>query len=225
MSDLQTAPSLAAPARTPHLELLGWRRAVTALYAEVRAQVDGEAAWRHWRARRDVLFGEHPQSPLAGQPGFAGLPLFPYDPALRFQVALDPPAERAGFDVPAGADGSVTLLPAARTRGLAAALGGELTLYWIGGYGGGLFLPFGDATNGAADGRGSFGGGRYLLDTIKGADLGEAVDGRALLDFNFAYNPSCAYSTRWVCPLAPAENRLPGAVAAGEKAPPGATRG
>ena len=59
------------------------------------------------------------------------------------------------------------------------------------------------------NGRESFAGGRYLLDTIKSADLGAAPDGRLILDFNFAYYPSCAYSEAWVCPLSPIENRLP----------------
>jgi hypothetical protein len=111
-----------------------------------------------------------------------------------------------------GDDGEVRLSPVARTCGLASRLGNELTLYWIDGYGGGLFLPFRDATSGHA----TFGGGRYLLDTIKGADLGQAPDGRVILDFNFAYNPSCAYADRWICPLAPAENRLSHPIRAGE---------
>jgi uncharacterized protein (DUF1684 family) len=51
---------------------------------------------------------------------------------------------------------------------------------------------------------------------VKGADLGEQ-DGRLVLDFNFAYNPSCSYDPGWVCPLAPPANRLPVAVEAGER--------
>jgi uncharacterized protein (DUF1684 family) len=51
---------------------------------------------------------------------------------------------------------------------------------------------------------------------VKGADLGEQ-DGRLVLDFNFAYNPSCAYDQRWACPLTPPENRLPVPVRAGER--------
>ena len=89
----------------------------------------------------------------------------------------------------------------------------ELAVYWLEGYGGGLWLPFADATNGAA----TYGGGRYLYDTIKGADLGVA-DHDIVLDFNYAYNPSCAYDERWSCPLSPPENRLPFAVSAGERA-------
>ncbi len=51
---------------------------------------------------------------------------------------------------------------------------------------------------------------------MKGSDLGE-VDGRLVLDFNFAYNPSCAYDPRWACPLTPPANRLEIAVRAGER--------
>jgi hypothetical protein len=88
----------------------------------------------------------------------------------------------------------------------------SLEVSWLAAYGGGAFLSFRDATSG----RDSYGGGRYLLDTVKGADLGED-DGRLVLDFNFAYNPSCSYDPSWVCPLAPPANRLSVAVAAGEQ--------
>jgi uncharacterized protein (DUF1684 family) len=90
----------------------------------------------------------------------------------------------------------------------------ELAVYWLEGYGGGLWLPFADATSGEI----TYGGGRYLYDTIKGADLGATASG-FVLDFNFAYNPSCAYDERWSCPLSPPENRLPFAVNAGERLP------
>ena len=83
-------------------------------------------------------------------------------------------------------------------------------MYWLEGYGGGLWLPFSDASSGTE----TYGGGRYLYDTIKGADLG--ISGADIvLDFNFAYNPSCAYDERWSCPLSPPENRLPFAISGG----------
>ena len=190
-----------------------WRRLVSELYAEARGEADGHAAWRRWRTRRDALFREHAQTPLENPGGFAGVSFFPYAPALRFVVPLEP-AAGPELLLPAGDDGDVRAQPFARTAGLAQALGGELTLYWLLGYGGGVFLPFADSTSGHE----TYGGGRYLLDTIKGADLGGEA-GRAVLDFNFAYNPSCAYSARYVCPLSPAVNRLPGAVRAGELVP------
>jgi uncharacterized protein (DUF1684 family) len=64
-----------------------------------------------------------------------------------------------------------------------------------------------------------YGGGRYLLDTVKGADLGVTGTGELVLDFNYAYNPSCAHDARWSCPLAPPENVVPVAIRAGERAP------
>lgn len=85
------------------------------------------------------------------------------------------------------------------------------------GYGGGLFLPFRDGTAGDE----TYGAGRYLTDTAKGTfGRGLEVDrerGEVLLDFNYAYNPSCAYDPRWACPLAPPENRLEPAIRAGER--------
>jgi uncharacterized protein (DUF1684 family) len=51
---------------------------------------------------------------------------------------------------------------------------------------------------------------------VKGADLG-TEGGRLVLDFNFAYQPSCSYDPMWVCPLAPPENRLAVEVRAGER--------
>ena len=192
-------------------------------YTAVRAAGQPEAAWRQWRARRDDLFRNHAQSPLEDpeRDDFAGLPFFPYNPAARRlvqTVAID----GESIALALGEDGTAWLQPFARTVGLAAPFGGELTLFWLGGYGGGVFLPFTDATSG----RESFGGGRYLLDTIKGADLGSDAEHRVMLDFNFAYNPSCSYSHRYICPLAPPGNRLPGAVRAGEQvmAPPTARR-
>ena len=193
-------------------DLWDWRRQIADLYGAVRG-LPPEAGWRLWRDTRNRLFAHHSQTSLepAALASFTGIPLYPYDPALRFLVGL---ADISGpaliLDV--GHDGEVRAMPFARTDGLAA-LGGELTLYWIGGYGGGVFLPFTDATSG----RETFGGGRYLLDTIKGADLGQAADGRVILDFNFAFAPSCAHSGRFVCPLAPLENRLPMAVRGGER--------
>jgi uncharacterized protein (DUF1684 family) len=195
--------------------LWDWRRRVAALYGAVRAQADPTAAWRLWRETRDRLFADHKQTPLdlPRRALFSGIPYFPYDARFRFAVALEPLV--AGVPEPeqaqAGKDGLLELVPFATTRGLAAPLGRELTLYWIAGYGGGVFLPFRDETSGTE----TFAGGRYLIDSVKGADLGER-DGRLILDFNFAYNPSCSYSERWVCPLAPPANRLPAAITAGE---------
>lgn len=198
-----------------HLELWDWRRRVANLYASVRELEHPRLAWQLWRETRDVLFREHCQSPLepAARASFKQVPLFEYVPACRFTVDLAPTTDGEPVTMAGGGDGAIRMMPFARTAGLAHALGAELTLYWIGGYGGGVFLPFKDATSG----RETYGGGRYLVDTIKSADLGVTAEGRVILDFNFAYNPSCAYSDRWTCPLAPPENTLPVAVRAGER--------
>ena len=99
---------------------------------------------------------------------------------------------------------------------------GTLDVWWLGSYGGGLFVPLKDATAGWT----TYGGGRYLLDTVKGADHGGDVDpatgrGTLVVDLNLAYHPSCAYDPAWACPLAPPGNVLAAEVAAGEQLPPG----
>ncbi|MBV8080035.1 MAG: DUF1684 domain-containing protein [Actinobacteria bacterium] len=189
------------------IDLLDWKRKVFALYAEVRA-AEPERGWEHWRDVRGTLFREHPQSP---RPGFEDLRYFPYDPSLRVLAEVVPaPHEQRQI-------GSSGETPVTFTRFASARFdGGELELYWLDAYGGGLFLPFRDATAGTE----TYGAGRYLLDTVKGADLG-TVDGRLVLDFNFAYNPSCAYDPKWACPLAPPPNRLTAPIRAGELGPRG----
>jgi uncharacterized protein (DUF1684 family) len=159
------------------LELLDWRRQVAELYAAVRAEADPSHGHQLWRVGRDRLFRSHPQSPLPAQDRLrhTGLPYWPYDPALRFELALRP-APGAG-------------------RRLA----------------GGIFLPLRDGSAGTE----SYGGGRYALDTSKGADLGGDPD-HLVVDLNFLYHPSCRYDDRWLCPLAPAGNTITTFVAAGE---------
>ena len=194
-----------------YLTLLDWRRKVADLYSEVRALLpkDAPAAQARWRERRDELFREHPQSPVppAERAGFRGLPYYRYDPRFVFAAAVRPlPEERYDVDTSTGG-----VIPFVRFGAVDLPVG-TLNVLWLDAYSGGVFLPFRDATAG----RTTYGGGRYLLDTAKGADLG-SENGRLVLDFNFAYNPSCAYDPYWVCPLAPAANRLRVAVEAGER--------
>jgi len=195
------------------LELLDWKRRVFALYAGVRAVRDPEAAWHEWRDGRDTLFRGHPQSPLSpvGREGFGGLRYFEYTPAFRVLGGLERGDDELR-DVTASGGETVRFRRFGVVCFELAREPQELSLYWLEGYGGGVFLPFADATRGSE----TYGGGRYLLDTVKGADLGEA-DGQLVLDFNFAYNPSCAYDPGWVCPLAPPANRLAVEVRAGER--------
>jgi uncharacterized protein len=195
------------------LELLDWKRRIFELYAEVR-RLEPAAGWRLWRDTRDVLYRSHPQTPLPpeARATFSGLPCFDYDPALRVLAEVKPATHERREIATSGEK------PYAFTRFARALfeLDGDqsLDLYWLEGYGGGVFLSFADATSGNE----TYGACRYLLDTVKGSDLGSDGD-RLVLDFNFAYNPSCAYDPRWVCPLAPPGNRLPGAVRGGEQYP------
>jgi uncharacterized protein (DUF1684 family) len=191
------------------LTLLDWRRQVAALYAAVRAVGSAESGWQLWTSGRARLFRNHPDSPLAQH---AAVPVYhPYDPLMRFEVpvlAADP--ER--IELATGTDGMVPLERIGRVdlSGL-----GSLDVWWLASYGGGLFLPMRDRTCG----RESYGGGRYVLDTVKGADLGGSAD-RLVVDLNFAYSPSCAYDPSWACPLPQAgNNRLDVPVYAGELAP------
>lgn len=200
------------------LELLDWKRRVFELYGEIRAEADAIRAWRRWCDVRDELFAGHPQSPLSEQDceSFRGLHYFDYDPAARI-VATVGDTDPTAYDIGTSGGGSYRFTRWARAELELYGQALSLELYWLEGYGGGVFLPFADTTSGTT----TYGAGRYLLDTAKGADLGMSGD-RLVLDFNFAYNPSCAYDPRWVCPLAPPQNRLPISVHAGERidAPP-----
>ncbi|MFA9432795.1 DUF1684 domain-containing protein [Egicoccus sp. AB-alg2] len=202
------------PAPLDDLVLLDYRRRVAGLYAGLRARGIDEDGWRWWRAQRDELFASHPASPVPAdrRAGFDGLAYHPYDPRLHLgEIALEP-AEPAVLEV---AHSAVGTTPARRFAVLPLHLDGHVhrvSVYWLDVYGGGVFVPLRDATNGTT----SYGGGRYLLDTVKSADLGGDVD-RLVVDLNFLYHPSCVHDPRWSCPLAPADERLPVPVAAGER--------
>ncbi|MEP7019342.1 MAG: DUF1684 domain-containing protein [Pseudonocardiales bacterium] len=193
------------------LELTDWRRRVAELYARVRAQADPADGHRIWREGRDRLFREHPQSPLADDDPLrrTGLPHWPYDPQLRFDVPLEP-ASAALRTIESRHDGIIRLRCIGRVT--LAAIEVTLDVWWLGQYAGGLFLPLRDGTAGTE----TYGGGRYLLDTAKGADLG-GTGGRLVVDLNLAYHPSCRYNSVWECPLAPAGNTTPVAIRAGER--------
>lgn len=200
------------------LSLLDWRRRITAAYADTRASrgTDDEGAWHRWRAVRDDLFATHPDTPIDSPESFRGLHYAAYDASLRFEAPVLEAVPLA-LEVTTN-DGVVPL----RRIGVAQLPFGWLDVWWIAAYGGGIFVPFADATNGTL----SYGGGRYLIDTIKGADLGSALATEAAgstlwLDFNYAYHPSCFYSVRWSCPLAPQGNRLGKTIIAGELQAPG----
>lgn len=200
----------------PRLELMDWKRRVLAMYAAVRAADGDAAACAAFHAARDDLFRDHPQSPLLpeARAAFDGVPWFPHRPELRIEAALEPDSEGGELVIPTSTGEPTRFRRIGAVRPTIAGVAVSLAVYWLEGYGGGLFLPFRDALGGGE----TYGGGRYLLDTVKGADLGTSRDGtRLVLDFNYAYNPSCSYDPRWSCPLAPPENRIEVPVEAGER--------
>lgn len=189
------------------LDLADWREQIARLYLSDLDLVG-------FRGARNRLFAQHPQSPIPvdERTGFTGLQYFPANPDAVVDVPLRPAEGDLSIDT-GGPDGVVRY----RRVGVANTPWGPLTLWWIEAYGGGLFLPFRDATCGHE----SYGGGRYLTDTVKGT-FGRGVrvlpGDRARLDMNYAYNPSCSYDDRWACPLAPPENRVEAPIRAGELA-------
>jgi len=201
--------------------LADWRRRLATLYSEVRAMAgtDPAIALAHWRAVREQLFREHPQSPVpaATRATFEANHFEP-DPALRFEVTVEPapPPAPGAFALQLPNSGPDTLSFSRVGRIAIPFPEGERTLsvFWMAGYAGGLFIPFRDATNGKE----TYGAGRYLIDGAKSADLGgDPATGTLIIDFNFAVQPSCAFDPRWACPLAPPENRLDLATRAGER--------
>jgi uncharacterized protein (DUF1684 family) len=197
------------------LALLDYRRRVVEMYARARdGGAEPAAACRDFRRARDELFRTHPQSALAPdqRAAFGGLKYFAYDPSLRFTLDIDTTVDRSVIEVHLRDDGLLRLHRFGRVHFVVAGRRLSLSLFWISGYGGGVFLPFKDVTAAQT----TYPGGRYVLDTIKGADLGSEGT-RLIVDFNYAYNPSCAYHARWDCPLAPEENHLPVAIRAGEQ--------
>jgi uncharacterized protein len=205
-------------APSEHLALADWRRQVAELYAALRADRRPPAMRAiAFRAARDRLFGEHPASPVpeAERRDFRGLAYFRHRPQLALSARLEPDPKAAALDVPRSGDGR--LMPFVRigwVRFLVEGAPCRLSVYWLDEYAGGLFIPFRDATSG----RETYGGGRYLWDSAKGADLGMRGE-ELVLDFNYAYHPSCVQDPIWSCPLAPQENWLPVKIEGGERLP------
>ncbi len=197
------------------LDLVDWRRRVGDLY-----RLTSDRALSDFRAGRDQLFRTHPQSPIpAGKrTSFRGLQYFEPDAQYRMTCTLTPVDEGELVEIDTGGDDGV--IKYRRAGALSVVIAGtpcRLTVFSLVGYGAGLFLPFRDRTSGKE----TYGGGRYLFDTIKNTDglalVLEAEPHTVTIDFNYAYNPSCAYDERWACPLPPRENWLTVPILAGEK--------
>ena len=205
-----------------YLDLYDYRCRVADMYRMRRqATLAGEDAamiLQRFRKARDKLFADHSQSALdlEQKRNFQGLRYFPYNPAMSVEADIDTDVEPVQLIVAMNAEETMTMTTIGRLYFTLEGVRVALSLYWLNIYGGGLFLPFRDTTSPAE----SYGAGRYLFDTIKGSDFlsvpGASGKERIVLDFNYAYNPSCAYNDRWVCPLAPVDNRLSIPIRAGE---------
>ncbi len=162
-----------------------------------------------FRKAKDQYFGGGQDSPLTPDQRnrFRGLQYFPENSELQFVLSVEEFPEDAR-EVIQMATSSGETASHLRWRQLKFEVHGTplvLTVYRDVD-GNEYFLPFMDVTTGKE----SYSDGRYL-------DLAATGDGRLLLDFNYAYNPYCAYNHDWSCPIPPAENRLPVAITAGEK--------
>jgi uncharacterized protein (DUF1684 family) len=199
-----------------HLALADWRRRVHGVYATLRAD-ERPAPMRAvaFRTAKDRLFGEHPSSPVPEEErrDFHGLAYWRYAEPFAFRARLERDPDAAQVGVPRSGEGLG--IPFSRIGWVSFTVAGKevrLSVFWLNEYAGGIFIPFRDATSG----RETYGGGRYLWDSAKGADLGTEGD-ELVLDFNYAYHPSCVYDPIWSCPLAPQENWLAVPIPAGER--------
>ena len=205
-----------------YFDLYDYRQRVIALYKarneSLQKDTEPSVVLDFFRKERDRLFHYHAQSALDTEQKatFQGIPYFPYNPAMTVMAELTNIEQPQTITVPKNSSESMTIKSVAHANFTINNQVAKLTIYWIDVYGGGLFLPFRDGTSPEQ----SYGAGRYLFDTVKGSNFLETGTNEKrsiLLDFNYAYNPSCAYNAQWVCPLAPEENRLQVSIAAGEK--------
>jgi uncharacterized protein len=160
---------------------------------------------QQFRAGKDRFFAEDPDSPLTPEQkrNFRGLRYFPENGALRLDLAIEEFPEKQTVKMQTTTGGVQAYTRFGRIRFTVE--GQEVTLTVFSSQDG-YFLPFADSLAGTD----TYGAGRYL-------ELEPAGERRLLVDFNYAYNPYCAYNETWSCPITPAENRLKVPIRAGEK--------
>ncbi|MBI5301954.1 MAG: DUF1684 domain-containing protein [Chloroflexi bacterium] len=161
-----------------------------------------------FRKAKDAFFKSSPQSPLtlAQKKEFSGLEYFPENPALRFELPLERYANPARVQMQTSTGTVQDYLKIGQVRFRAGEQEATLQVYETEDNPGSYFVPFVDAT---APGE-SYGAGRYL-------EPEEHYHNELVVDFNFCYNPYCAYNASWSCPFPPPENRLSVRIEAGEK--------
>jgi len=159
-----------------------------------------------FRGHKDQFFKSDPHSPLSQEQKrtFKGLEYYPENHALRFDVQVEPFAGQVHVQMQTSTGEVQEYVKYGTFRFQVDGQPAELTVYTA--EDGGAFVPFADATNGAE----TYGAGRYL-------ELEHLGGHRFHVDFNLAYNPWCAYSPDYSCPIPPKENRLRAPIRAGEK--------
>jgi uncharacterized protein (DUF1684 family) len=160
-----------------------------------------------FRAARDQFMGHDHQSPLADEQrrSFTGLTYFDEAPGLRLVLDVRKAGGQEVVEMQTSTGDAASYVRWGKVEFEVGGETAELTLYRDP-HGHDYFLPFADATSGNE----TYGAGRYL-------EVQELGDSRVVLDFNYAYNPYCAYNEHWSCPLTPSENRLHVPIRAGEK--------
>lgn len=155
-----------------------------------------------------------PRSPLPSKKLLRGIHFFPADQRYQVEARITLTPEAKPFDMPTYSGITKPYVAYGKASFTLADTTYELTLYRSAAlpvlpqFRDLLFLPFKDLTNGDA----TYGGGRYL--NLRSSAI---ADGRLEIDFNEAYNPWCAYSDGYNCPIPPVENHLPIPIPVGEK--------
>jgi uncharacterized protein (DUF1684 family) len=169
--------------------------------AKVRSELDS------FRAEKDHVFAHDPHSPLTAEQRetFKGLTYFDENPALVIHATVDRDVEPDQVTMGTTGGEEQVYQRYGLVRFKVDGEPAQLTLYASDDTDE-LFLPFRDATSGHE----TYGAGRYIELHAHGDDV--------TIDFNYAYNPNCAYDPSWSCPLPPTENWLKVPIRAGEKA-------
>ncbi|AUD02693.1 DUF1684 domain-containing protein [Spirosoma pollinicola] len=158
------------------------------------------------RTEKDQFLRTNTESPIPDKAGFKGLTYFLPDPAYRVVARLEPFADKTQKLVVSMSDGSEDVYE--KFAHAVFSLNGEACRLLVVKLGSTYSILFRDGTSG----KDTYGGGRYIE-----LDPAQLSDNHAIIDFNTAYNPYCAYNPTYACPLPPAENKLSIAVKAGEK--------
>jgi uncharacterized protein len=166
---------------------------------------------KRFRAEKDRVFGGDPHSPLTPDQrrAFHGLSYFDENPALVIHATIDRTVEPGEVQMETSAGEAQVYERAGLVRFKVDGQPAQVVLY-ASEDSDELFIPFRDTTSGKE----TYGAGRYLEVHTHGDDV--------TIDFNYAYNPNCAYDPSWSCPLPPAENWLKVPIRAGEKSFAGA---